>query len=87
MATDTAALDVLRCDVDRGHTLVDDAEVRSRYQLQVHKATSMVKVQLVVTTEAAFVMLRARAFAAGRALVDVANDVVARRRHFSGEDP
>jgi hypothetical protein len=46
----------------------------------------MVQVQLGVKTEDAFLMLRARAFATGRRLADVATDVVARRIRFSPED-
>ena len=56
------------------------------YQLQVHQATGMVRVQLGVTIEEAFLMLRARAFAAGRPVAEVASDVVERRLRFTTED-
>jgi AmiR/NasT family two-component response regulator len=46
----------------------------------------MVQVQLGVKTEEAFLMLRARAFASGRSIADVAVDVVERRVRFSSED-
>ena len=46
----------------------------------------MVQVQLGVSTNEAFVRLRARAFATNRSLVDLAGDVVARRIRFSTED-
>ena len=46
----------------------------------------MVQVQLGTTTEDAFLMLRARAFATGRPLVELATDVVERRLRFSKED-
>jgi GAF domain-containing protein len=57
-----------------------------RHQFQIHQATGMVQVQLGVTTDQAFLMLRARAFADERSLSDVAADVVARRLRFSPED-
>jgi len=50
------------------------------HQMHVHQATCMVKVQLGVTIEEAFLVLRAHAFAA------VARDVVERRLRFSTED-
>ena len=57
------------------------------YQAQVHQATGMVMMQLAVTIEQAFLLLRARAFATGRPLHDVAVDVIERRLRFSSEDP
>ena len=85
LAADAAALALL--DIDpTGDLFSDNADARSTYQLQVHQATGIVQVQLGVPTEEAFLMLRARAFALGRPLVDVATDVVARRLRFSVED-
>ena len=46
----------------------------------------MIMVQLGVPIEHAFLLLRARAFSAGRPLHDVAADVVQRRLRFSTED-
>jgi ANTAR domain/GAF domain len=86
MAADTAALALVHLDTARDETFADDVDTRSSYQLQVHQATGVVQVQLGVTTEEAFLMLRARAFALGRPLVDVATDVVERRLRFSVED-
>jgi AmiR/NasT family two-component response regulator len=54
--------------------------------MQVHQATGMLKVQLGVTIEEAFLMLRAHAFAAGRPVAEVARDVVERSLRFSTED-
>jgi hypothetical protein len=48
----------------------------------VHQATGMILVQLEVTAEDALVALRARAYAAGRPVGEVAADVVARRFRF-----
>jgi hypothetical protein len=86
LAADVAALALLRLDSDHDEAFADDLGNRSTYQLQVHQATGMVQVQLGVTTEEAFLMLRARAFASGRLLADIATDVVARSLRFSLED-
>jgi GAF domain-containing protein len=86
LAADAAALALLHTDTDRDDLFSDDVDARSTYQLQVHQATGIVQVQLGLPTEEAFLMLRARAFALGRPLVDVATDVVARRLRFSVED-
>lgn len=86
LASDAAAIALLHLDSGEGDTFADDVDSRSTYQLQVHQATGMVQVQLGVPTEEAFLMLRARAFATGRSLADIATDVVARRLRFSLED-
>lgn len=86
MAADAAALALLRAHTERADAIADDVETRSAFELQVHQATGMVQTQLGVTTEEAFLALRARAFALGRPLVDVATDVVARRLRFTVED-
>jgi hypothetical protein len=85
-AAEAAAVALLRLDVGRDGAFADNLEARSTYQLQVHQATGMVQVQLGVNTQEAFLMLRARAFAAGRPLVALATDVVDRRLRFSPED-
>ncbi|GAA3020263.1 GAF and ANTAR domain-containing protein [Actinokineospora globicatena] len=61
---------------------------------QIHQATGMVAVQLGTDVSSAFASLRARSFAEGRPLVDLADDVVARKvrfadpgRDLSPEDP
>lgn len=86
LAADAAALALLHIDMASDDLFSDDTDARSTYQLQVHQATGVVQVQLGVPTEEAFLMLRARAFALGRPLVDVATDVVARHLRFSVED-
>jgi GAF domain-containing protein len=86
LAADAAALALLHADTAYDDLFSDNVEALSGYQLQVHQATGIVQVQLGVPTEEAFLMLRARAFALGRPLVDVATDVVARRLRFSVED-
>lgn len=52
------------------------------YRAEVHQATGMVMAQLRVSLEEAFVRLRARAYAEGRAVEGVARDVVERRLRF-----
>jgi AmiR/NasT family two-component response regulator len=49
---------------------------------EVHQATGMLTVQLDVTATEAFLRLRAHSFATGRAIQDVAHDVVARVLDF-----
>jgi hypothetical protein len=91
MAADTAALTMLNLatgDSESGHggAFADDAGVRSTYQMQVHQATGMVSVQAGATIADAYLMLRARAFAEGRPLTEVATDVVERRVRFGTEE-
>jgi GAF domain-containing protein len=86
LTADAAALALLQLGDSRGDRFADDEDARSSYRLHVHQATGMVQVQLGVTIEDAFLALRARAFADGRPLVDVATDVIERRLRFSMED-
>jgi hypothetical protein len=86
MAADAAGLALLYLGSGSHRAFADDLDGYAAYQMQVHQATGMVKVQLGVTIEEAFLMLRARAFAAGRPVAEVARDVVERRLRFSMED-
>jgi hypothetical protein len=86
LAADTAGLALLHLDGGRDNAFADDTDARSTYQLQVHQATGMIQVQADVLTEDAFLLLRARAFATGRPLVEVAVDVVERRLRFTKEE-
>jgi hypothetical protein len=86
MAADAAALALLYLDVDGDAAFADDHDVRSTYHLQVHQATGMVMAQLDASIDQAFLTLRARAFADGRSLAELAADIVARRVRFSMED-
>jgi hypothetical protein len=75
---DVAAWQVLR------RILGDEAAEQPDYsRREVHQATGMIIAQLDVSVEEASLLLRAHAFAAGRTVRDVANDVVARRLDFS----
>lgn len=86
MAADAAALALLYLGSGSQGALADGRDGHAAYQMQVHQATGMVKVQLGVTIEEAFLMLRAHAFAAGQPVAEVARDVVERRLRFSTED-
>ena len=86
VASDAAALALLYLDVDGADAFADDHDSRASYQLQVHQATGMVTVQTGATIDQAFLMLRARAFADGRPLAELAADIVARRVRFGTED-
>lgn len=86
MAADAAALALLYLDVDGEDAFSDDRISRSSYQMQVHQATGMVMAQVRVSIDQAFLLLRARAFADGRPLAELATDVVSRRVRFSVED-
>lgn len=84
LAADAAALAVLY--LYAGQPSARAWQANDRLQLQVHQATGMVQVQLGTTTEQAFLMLRARAFADARPLAEIATDVVERRLRFTQED-
>jgi ANTAR domain len=61
------------------HEVVEDLVAQRNV---VHQATGMILVQLEVSAEEALVALRARAYASGRPVGEVAADVVARRFRF-----
>lgn len=85
LAADAAALAVLHAATG-AESLADGTSPLSSYEMRVHQATGMVQVQLGVNTEAALLSLRARAFATGQPLLELASDVVNRRVRFSTED-
>jgi hypothetical protein len=84
LAADAAALALLH--LDPGGPAVSLEEPAS-YEFQVHQATGMVQVQLGITTEEAFLVLRGHAFAVSLPLAEVASEVVARRLRFDSEAP
>ena len=71
---------VLSHDAEQ-ETGADDRSLSARRE--VHQATGMVLAQLDITADDAAVLLRAHAFASGRSMRAVAQDVVARRIDFS----
>ncbi|MFG2647830.1 GAF and ANTAR domain-containing protein [Streptomyces sp. NPDC048436] len=56
------------------------------YRAAVHHATGMISVQAGVSLGEALILLRAHAFRDGRPVIEVAEDVVARRVHFRHDD-
>ena len=86
LAADAAALALIGLDVDAPEAFIASADARSEYHLDVHRATGMVQAQLEISTEDALLRLRARAFADGRPLNEIAADVINRRLRFDAED-
>jgi hypothetical protein len=86
LGAEAAAVALLGLETSSDGALADGADTGTGYQAQVHQASGMVMMQLGVPIEQAFLLLRARAFSAGRPLNDVAADVVERRLRFSPED-
>ncbi|CAM5390054.1 ANTAR domain-containing protein OS=Streptomyces alboniger OX=132473 GN=CP975_27945 PE=4 SV=1 [Streptomyces alboniger] len=56
------------------------------YRAAVHQATGMISVQAAVPLAQALLLLRAHAFRHGRSVVEVADDVVARRLRFRDDE-
>lgn len=86
MAADAAAATLLTLRQSPAGDAVDEADPGPVWQMQVHQASGMVKIQLGVTIEEALLALRARAFSTGRSVADVATDVVERRLRFGRDD-
>ena len=86
MAAEAAAAAILQLGTGHADSFADDTVGRAAYQMEVHQASGMVKVQADVTIEEAFLMLRAHAFATGRPIAAVAKDVVERRLRLTLED-
>ena len=67
-----------------GDAATDDAEGPATFnRREVHQATGMILAQLDVTADEASLLLRAHAYASGRTVAEVANDVVERRLNFA----
>lgn len=82
---DIAARQVLRELVMRSGDEEEDGVARGGEfsRRTVHQATGMVLAQLNVSAEDAMLILRAHAYASGRTVRDVADDVLARRLDFA----
>lgn len=78
------ALLVMQADAAPGR-LAASLEAGSDFQHVVHQASGMVSAQLEVTVGQALIRLRAHAFGNGHPLVEVAQDVVARRLRFDAQ--
>ena len=85
-AADAAAVALLQLGTGSVGSFADSTDDRTAYQMQVHQASGMVKIQAGVTIDEAFLLLRAHAFATGRSVGEVAKDVVDRRLRWSAEE-
>lgn len=85
LTADAVVTALLSTGVD-GLGAADGMPERSAYRMQVHAAAGMVSVQLDVPVETALMRLRGTAFRQGRAIDDVAADVVARRLRYPEEE-
>lgn len=81
---DVAAWQVLR-KILADHELEDGPAVTGYSRREVHQATGMILAQLDISASDAELLLRAHAFATGRPVREVANDVVERRLDFSAD--
>lgn len=66
--------------------LAPGLEASGNFRFVVHQAAGMVAAQLDVPVAEALIRLRARAYSSGRAVSDLAADVVARRFRFTADD-
>ena len=64
--------------------LAAELEANANFRYAVHQAAGMLSVQLEVSVGDALIRLRGYAFGNGRPLIEVAEDVVARRLRFDG---
>jgi hypothetical protein len=85
-AADAAAVALLQLGTGAVGSFAGHAGDQAAYQMQVHQASGMVKIQAGVTIDEAFLLLRAYAFAAGRSVGEVAKDVVERRLRWPVAD-
>lgn len=76
-----ASLKVLESAIDDADLLQLDRP-RTSARREIHQATGMVLVQLAITAEEAALVVRAHAFVEGRPVIEVAEDIVARRLVF-----
>jgi hypothetical protein len=86
LMAEIAAQTVLLLQAEAAPGMVSaELELHAEFQYVVHQASGMVAAQLDVTVGQALIRLRAHAFGNGRALTDVARDVVARRLRFDAD--
>ena len=79
-----ASLAILEMQAGAGPgQLAEGLSEAGSHRAEIHQASGMIAVQLAIRADEAFVRLRARAYAEGRPLAEVAADVVARRLRFT----
>jgi hypothetical protein len=86
LAADVAAITLVHMRSASDDVFDTDPATGADYRLQVHQAAGMVAAQLDVDLAEAMLRLRGRAFADGRSLAEIGDDVVARRIRFTPED-
>ena len=74
---------VLRQAIEESGLEEAPAAARPRSRRRIHQATGFVIAQLDVSADDAELLIRARAFAEGRTMLDIADDILARRRRFT----
>ena len=86
LAMSGVAMDVVLANQEQAPPdgLASGLRTLSGSRAEVHQAAGMVSVQVGVSVAEALLLLRARAYADERPLMDVARDVVARRMRFAG---
>jgi hypothetical protein len=86
-AMDDATLTLLALRAGRLDSSVEIAQPGETLPRGVHQATGMLVVQLGVSAESAFARLRAHAYATGRTIHEVAEDIVERRLRLEADLP
>ena len=82
----TLALTAIVSRILLRHAIFDDdapGETTTFSRRVIHQATGMVLAQLGTTAEDAHLIIRARAFAESRSMLDVAQDIIERRIRFT----
>ncbi|HET6824848.1 MAG TPA: ANTAR domain-containing protein, partial [Amnibacterium sp.] len=74
---------VLRQAIEESGLEEVQAAARPRSRRLIHQATGFVIAQLEVSAADAELLIRARAFAEGRTMLEVADDILTRRRRFT----
>ena len=74
---------VLRQAIEEGGPEESPASVRPRSRRRIHQATGFVIDQLDVSASDAELLIRARAFAEGRTMLEIADDILSNRRRFT----
>jgi hypothetical protein len=74
---------VLRQAIEESGLEEAPAAARPRSRRRIHQATGFVIAQLDVSAADAELLIRARAFAEGRTMLEVADDILTRRRRFT----
>jgi hypothetical protein len=72
-------------DVEPDGVLADGLEAAVVYRAQIHQASGMVSVQLLIPVAQALLRIRAFAFASGKSVGVVAADIVARRLRLADD--